>query len=200
MKGKKKIMITMIFAGVGLLLLLVCVIAVQYAKLPEYVREKNEQLQLTVGEGLDERVLSALEEEKRTVFEGEGINLPFSRDLLDMLNRHWNTELIERGAGLYQGRIDENQTLELLLNPEGRVGQIQVQINSEANEGICREALIKYACFVNTSLSEEQAESAADKAYTEIQRLEEGKELFFFEGRVGFGLRKEEQAIFIYIP
>lgn len=198
MKRKKKMMIAIIFSAIGLLLLLGCVIAVQYAKLPEYVRNSDELT--TVSEKFDERVISALEEEKKTVFEGEGINLPFSRDLLDMLNRHWNTELVEKGAGLYQGQIDENQALELLLNPEGKVGQIQVRIKAEAAKDVYRAALVKYARFTNTTLSAEQAESAADKAYAEIQKLEQGKERIFFDGQVGFGIRKEEHTVFIYIP
>lgn len=198
MKGKKKVMIAIILTDVGLLLLLGCVIAVQYAKLPEYVRNADEQV--TVSESFDERVILALEEEKKTVFEGEGINLPFSRDLLDMLNRHWGTELVEKGAGLYQGQIDENQTVELLLNPEGKIGQIQVRIEADADESAYRAALIKYAHFANTAISAEQAEIAADKAYMEIEQLEQGKKLLFFEGQVGFGLRKEENAVYIYIP
>ena len=198
MKGKKKVMIAIILTDVGLLLLLGCVIAVQYAKLPEYVRNADEQV--TVSESFDERVILALEEEKKTVFEGEGINLPFSRDLLDMLNRHCGTELVEKGAGLYQGQIDENQTVELLLNPEGKIGQIQVRIEADADESAYRAALIKYAHFANTAISAEQAEIAADKAYMEIEQLEQGKKLLFFEGQVGFGLRKEENAVYIYIP
>ena len=192
----KKIIIIVIGVGV---VLVAGLILFSYFTLPNHVR--SETTDAVTSETLDKRVKDAIDEGKEYIYDKPGINLPFGMDLLQVLSRHFETDFIDQGAGLYQGKINTCVFVELLLNSNGNVGQIQLRMTKDATDQDCMQTLAQYARFMNQEISDDTARETAKKAYDLLSKLERGtSDLIFFDD-VGFAVRKAEDGQeYAYIP
>lgn len=169
-----------------------------YFSLPDHVRSQEEES--TSSSAVDSRVQSAVESNQKSLMEGKGIDLPLSGDLLQMMNQYWKTNLADKGAGLYQGTINDHLVVEMLLNEEGNVGQVQLCFTLDASVKEQEEGLMQYIRFLNQEINETDAGMAASEAQAKIEELEEGKKALFYKYDVGFAMKRDAKQLFIYIP
>lgn len=148
----------------------------------------------------DRRVKEALDSNRNYVMEESGLNIPFSVEVLYMLEEHFGTELVNMGAGLYRGSLTDHTSIELLCNADGNIGQIQVCCNRSAPENELREAIVQYSKLVNPSLENHKYQIAVKEVVQIMRELPKEESRIYFNHGIGFGLKNEDGDIVMYIP
>lgn len=192
-----------IFAAVALCVVLAAVVVFNYFSIPEHVRRgesDNGSDTISAVSMIDDRIKEALEAEKEYIMEDIGLDIPYSADLLKLLEDHFGTDMEFLGAGVYRGNISEDILIELLLNPKGKVGQVQVVATGGATDENIKAAIAAYARFVNTTLDESTVEAVVTEALPELQNLKAGESYTYFNHNVGFAGKSENGQLIIYIP
>ena len=177
-----------IFGGILFLLVIAAMAAYSYLAVPEYARSQPENSETQMIQGYDERVKAALEEGKNYIMEESGLDIPFSTDL----------EFL--GAGLYRGMYVETIALELLLNPAGNVGCVQLSITEQAAESEIKEAVIDFAGFINKNLEAKEKELVAEEALPHLQDLKSKEEYLYYGHDTGFKGKVEDNQLFVCTP
>lgn len=189
-----------IFGGILFLLVIAAMAAYSYLAVPEYARSQPENSETQMIQGYDERVKAALEEGKNYIMEESGLDIPFSTDLLRTVEQYFSTDLEFLGAGLYRGMYVETIALELLLNPAGNVGCIQLSITEQAAESEIKEAVIDFAGFINKNLEAKEKELVAEEALPHLQDLKSKEEYLYYGHDTGFKGKVEDNQLFVCTP
>lgn len=148
----------------------------------------------------DQRVKEALDSNRNYVMEENGLNIPFSAELLFMLEEHFDTALVNMGAGLYCGALTDHASVELLCNAERNIGQIQVRCDRSAPENELRETVMQYSKLVNPSLEHQVYQMTVDDVVQIMRELPKEESRIYFNHGIGFGLKSEDGDIVMYIP
>lgn len=173
-----------------------CGIAPQNSTGPDNTETAGEKIEdLT-----DQRVKEALDSNRNYVMEAEGLDIPFSADLLHMLENHFDTRMESLGAGLYRGDFADHITIELLCNVKGNVGQVQVCCEISAPDNELRSAIIRYSKFVNPSLENQAYQMVADEVLQIMREPTQKEPSTYFNHGLGFGLKSEDSSVIMYIP
>ena len=162
-----------------LILAITVIILCNYFSLPEHDRRKETELPDDMSYAapmLDERVQEALNKGQEYIMEEDGLNIPYSADLLITLETHFKTDLDYQGAGLYRGTISENVSAELLLNPHGNVGRVQIAVTEQAAVKEIRDAVFCFVRFLNVELDENTVSLILDEAVPKLQDLKSADE------------------------
>lgn len=189
-----------IFGGILFLLVIAAMVAYSYLAVPEYARSQPENSETQMIQGYDERVKAALEVGENYIMEESGLDIPFSTDLLRTVEQYFSTDLEFLGAGLYRGMYVETIALELLLNPAGNVGCVQLSITEQAVESEIKEAVIDFAGFINKNLEAKEKELVAEEALPHLQDLKSKEEYLYYGHDTGFKGKVEDNQLFVCTP
>lgn len=191
-----------IIAVLAIFITVAAVIVINYFNVPEHVRNGEKELESSTGYSvwIDERIGSAINEGKNYIMEEDGIDIPYSDDLLRTLENHFGTDIEFVGAGAYWGTITNNTAVELLLNSKGNVGQVEVCIAETADRTELESAVTSYIRFVNSQANEETVNKALREALPELQDLKSGEPYMYYGYGVGFAGKVENNKLFLYIP
>lgn len=191
-----------IIAVLAIFITVAAVIVINYFNVPEHVRNGEKELESSTGYSvwIDERIGSAINEGKNYIMEEDGIDIPYSDDLLRTLENHFGTDIEFVGAGAYWGTITNNTAVELLLNSKGNVGQVEVCIAETADRTELESAVTSYIRFVNSQANEETVNKALQEALPELQDLKSGEPYMYYGYGVGFAGKVENNKLFLYIP
>lgn len=191
-----------IIAVLAIFITVAAVIVINYFNVPEHVRNGEKELESSTGYSvwIDERIGSAINEGKNYIMEEDGIDIPYSDDLLRTLENHFGTDIEFVGAGAYWGTITNNTAVELLLNSKGNVGQVEVCIAETADRTELESAVTSYIRFVNSQANEETVNKALREALPELQDLKSGEPYMYYGYGVGFAGKVENNKPFLYIP
>ena len=191
-----------IIAVLAIFITVAAVIVINYFNVPEHVRNGEKELESSTGYSvwIDERIGSAINEGKNYIMEEDGIDIPYSDDLLRTLENHFGTDIEFVGAGAYLGTITNNTAVELLLNSKGNVGQVEVCIAETADRTELESAVTSYIRFVNSQANEETVNKALREALPELQDLKSGEPYMYYGYGVGFAGKVENNKLFLYIP
>lgn len=198
-----KKMIICIFAV--FILAVAVIILCNYFSLPEHDRRKETELpddnnMSYVAPMLDERAQEAIDKGQEYIIEEDGLNIPYSADLLFTLEKHFETDLEYQGAGLYRGTISENVSAELLLNPQGNVGRIQIAVTEQATEKEIKDAVARFVRFLNVELDESTVSMVVEEAVPKLQDLKAADEYIYWNYNVGFAGKVERNQLIIFTP
>lgn len=189
-----------IFGGILFLLVIAAMVAYSYLAVPEYARSQPENSETQMIQGYDERVKAALEVGENYIMEESGLDIPFSTDLLRTVEQYFSTDLEFLGAGLYRGMYVETIALELLLNPAGNVGCVQLSITEQAAESEIKEAVIDFAGLINKNLEAKEKELVAEEALPHLQDLKSKEEYLYYGHDTGFKGKVEDNQLFVCTP
>lgn len=190
-----------IFAIFAVLIILAAMALVSYFSVPEYVRKEFQDVEEnTIIHLNDERVKAALDAGKNYIMEEIGLDIPFSTDLLRTVEMYFSTDLEFWGAGLYHGLYKDTISIELLLNPLGNVGSVQMCITEQASTEDITEAIMQYAGFVNQNLENNEKEAIAKEALPHLQELKSGEAYIYYGHETGFRGEVKENQLYIYVP
>lgn len=163
-------------------------------------RPDNAETTGEIGDLTDRRVKEALDSNRNYVMEAEGLDIPFSADLLHMLEVHFDTRMEGLGAGLYRGDFTDHITIELICNAKGNVGQIRVCCEISAPNNELRSAIIRYSKLMNPSLENQAYQMVADEVLQIMREPIQKKSSTYFNHGLGFGLKSEDSNVIMYIP
>lgn len=188
-----------------LVLAITVIILCNYFSLPEHDRRKEMELpddndMFYAAPMLDERVQEALDQGQEYIMKEDGLNIPYSTDLLITLETHFKTDLEYQGAGLYRGTISENVSAELLLNPQGNVGRVQIAVTEQAAEKEIRDAVSCFVRFLNAELDENTVSLILDEAVPKLQDLKAADEYIYWNYNVGFAGKVERNQLIFFTP
>ena len=191
-----------IIAVLAIFITVAAVIVINYFNVPEHVRNGEEELESSTGYSVwvDERIGAAINDGKDYVMEEDGIDIPYSNDLLRTLESHFGTDIEFIGAGAYWGVITENTAVELLLNSKGNVGQVEICITEAVDKAELESAVASSIRFVNSQASEETVNKALQETLPELQNLKAGEPYIYYKYGVGFAGKVENNKLFLYIP
>lgn len=198
-----KKMIICIFAV--FILAVAVIILCNSVSLPEHDRRKETELpddnnMSYAAPMLDERVQEAIDKGQEYIIEEDGLNIPYSADLLFTLEKHFEADLEYQGAGLYRGTISENVSAELLLNPQGNVGRIQIAVTEQATEKEIKDAVACFVRFSNVELDESTVSTVVEEAVPKLQDLKAADEYIYWNYNVGFAGKVERNQLIIFTP
>lgn len=188
-----------------LILAITVIILCNYFSLPEHGRRKETELPNNndmsyVAPILDERVQEALDRGQGCIIQEDGLNIPYSADLLITLETHFKTDLDYQGAGLYRGTISENVSAELLLNPQGNVGRVQIAVTEQAAIKEIRDAVSCFVRFLDVGLDENTVSLILEEAVPKLQDLKAADEYIYWNYNVGFAGKVERNQLVIFTP
>ena len=189
-----------VFVAMAIFIALVVVIAVNYFNVPEHVRNGELESGIDNGVWIDERIGSAITEGKHYITEEDGLDIPYSDDLLRTLETHFGADIEFIGAGAYWGVITENTAVELILNTKENVGQVELWIARAADKAEMESAVATYLRFVNSEVTEETVNSVLQETLPDLHNLKTDEPYIYFGHGVGFAGRVEDNKVVLYIP
>lgn len=194
-----------IFAALSVVIIAAIIIVAVYLKIPVHVKTGDPEMQVTnrtySAFQIDEQVKSAIEAGEAYILDDEGIDVPYSDDLLRTVGNHFNTKMEYIGAGVYWGAITEHTAVELLLNSKGNVGQVQLCIIESVNELELSEVISRYVQFLNTNLSTEAVEMVVQEVMPDLKELSNSSGPYlYYENGVGFSAKEDNNKLYIAIP
>lgn len=190
-----------LFSVFTVLIILAAMTLVSHFSVPEHIRKQTQDVEKnTVIHLNDERVKAALEAGKNYIMEEMGVDIPFSTDLLRTVEMYFSTDLEFWGAGLYHGSYKDTISIELLLNPLGNVGSVQMCITEQATTEEITEAIMQYAGFINRNLENKEKEAVAREALPHLQELKSGEAYVYYGHETGFRGEVKENQLYIYVP
>ena len=190
-----------LFSVLTVLIILSAMALVSHFSVPEHIQKQAQDVEKnTVIHLNDERVKAALEAGKNYIMEEMGLDIPFSTDLLRTVEMYFSTDLEFWGAGLYHGLYKDTISIELLLNPLGNVGSVQMCITEQATTEEITEAIMQYAGFINRNLENKEKETVAREALPHLQELKSGEAYVYYGHETGFRGEVKENQLYIYVP
>lgn len=192
-----------IISVVALLIVITVVVAVNYFNVPEYIRNRNMEEELSSelsAQWIDKRIGTAIEEGKSCIMEDDGIDIPYSDELLHTLENHFNTDIEFIGAGIYWGLITPNTAVEILLNSKGNVGQVQICASEMVDETELDSAIAVYVQFIMPSIEQSEVKKVLQEVVPEIRDLKTGEPYLYYGHSVGFSCEVVDNMLFICIP
>ena len=132
--------------------------------------------------------------------EEDGIDVPFSTDLLQTVAAHFGTTMVDIGAGLYRGKVSDNIEIELLRNSKGNVGQVQACSATAATDEELQAMIVLYSKFVNPDLDEQTYLIIANEVLQMIRGSVSNEPCFYFNHGLGYGLKIENNMIIMFLP
>lgn len=148
----------------------------------------------------DKRVREALASNRKYIMEEDGIDVPFSTDLLQTVAAHFGTTMVDIGAGLYRGKVSDNIEIELLRNSKGNVGQVQACSATAATDEELQAMIVLYSKFVNPDLDEQTYLIIANEVLQMIRGSVSNEPCFYFNHGLGYGLKIENNMIIMFLP
>lgn len=179
---------------------LAAIITYNYLSVPKHVRNGEDNApdhSQLASSWADERVKSAIAAGKESIMEDSGLDIPFSADLLGTVEQHFQTDMELLGAGIYRGTINEDVAVELLLNPAGKVGQVQLCISETAK---LEDSITAYARFVNKDLEDRKLPLIVEEALPRLQNIKGDETYTYYNYGVGFCGKVESNQLVLYLP